>query len=56
MGNFTGGPVVKPLHFCLREHGWEAKIPWATRPKKKKKKNYCGASNQANRTDFLMIS
>ena len=37
MGNFTGGPVVKPLHFCLREHGWEAKIPCATRPKKKKR-------------------
>ena len=35
MENFTGGPVVKPLCFYCTAHGREAKIPHATRPKKR---------------------
>ena len=35
MENLTGGPVVKPLCFYGRGHSREAKIPHATRPKKR---------------------
>ena len=54
MGNVTGGPVVKPLHFYCR--GMAGKLRSHMPLGQKQKKNYCGASNQANRTDFLMIS
>ena len=49
-GDFAGGPVVKTLPSNAEEvgliPGWEAKIPQASWPKNKIRKQYCSKFNK----------